>query len=481
MLLVLVLFDTIKAQFQTQGYNGFSYAPASVSAQYSSTSPIYSSASFSLAQPLVSSALLPPVKTGTVASWTSPTLFSSFASTASVPASLATSATKDAEKAAAAAEKKRKDQFEAQQSIIDAQITNRARNLDVFAAGNLINGILTNPLIADNTIGVSGFGGSNGKLIRAGGQLARMNSRRSIANAYQRQVDRYIVAHPEPTKTDIDTVAQFRAKRDESSFLGDWARTNAFASLVPSSNKPLANSLTAVNLAQFDEGYQSAALASRHALALARDKYLKNTSDVSARQIYFQARDFQAAKNFEQDGTSAERLNAVLPLIGATKNPFLTQYGVLSQQKGVLGEKNIAKRQLKIAQQNMDQNPSEDNWLKLKLARATFDWRDSYEQFYRSRSLGGVATAALPSLWRNIFSASSTLGFKDAVDAQKRISRITLQIRQRDYAKKYEGADQTEQRMLALNSYGKSSTQGSSSDSKSAASPQSPAVEKENP
>lgn len=385
---------------------------------------------------------------------------------------------KDAKKEAEEAEKKRQAQYEAQQVIVDARITTNARDLDVFAASNLINGILTNPLVADTAIGVSGFGGANGRLIRAGGQLARVRSRRQIASAYQRQIDRYIFAHPEPTKTDFDTVSQARAKRDEANYVGDSAMTNIFSAFVPSSNRPLASGLAAVSLTQIDQSVQSSNTAARHAFELAKDKFQKNTSDVSARQTFNQARDFREAKGFEKQGTSADRLNAVLPLVGASRNPLVAQYAALNLQKGAIGEKNIARRQLNIAEQKMEESPSEDNWLKLKLARATFDWRDSVEQFQRSRGFGNIASAALPSLWRNIFSASSTLRFKDSVEAQKRISRITLQIRKRDYAKKYGGADETESRMLALSTYGKTGGQSSSrSDSdNSAADPQNPAV-----
>jgi hypothetical protein len=319
---------------------------------------------------------------------------------------------------------------------------------------------LNNPLVANSEFALDGFTGDNAKVLRAGSFFTRVMSRRRVASSYQRQIDRYVVAHPEPTKTDVSTVGQFRAKRDENNLLGDSSRTNTIGAFVPSSNLPLTNGLSAVNLAQTDKAYEKGALAARHAADLAKEKFLKNTSDVSARQTFNQARDFREAKNLERRGTEAEKLNAVLPLIGGSKSPFLAQYGVLHQQKGTLAEKNIAKRQLNIAQQKMDENPSEDNWWKLKLARATFDWRDEYEQFYRSKGFQNVATAALPALWRNVFSASQTLRYKDVIDAQKRISHITLQMRKRDYAKKYEGAEtETQQRFLALNSYGRSSQQ----------------------
>jgi hypothetical protein len=359
---------------------------------------------------------------------------------------------KDAKKEAEAAEKKRKDQWEAQQGIIDARLVDRARDLDVFGAGNLRNGILTNPLVADTAIGVAGFGGANGNVIKAGSFLTRVMSRRRVARSYQRQIDRYVPAHPEPTKADFNTVAQWRAKRNENTFIGDAQQVNMVSSFV--TRQPLLNGLTAVNSANLAQADQQGSIAARQAFELAKDKFLKNTSDVAARQTFNQARDFKQAKINERQGSQANRVNAVLPLLGGSKSSLLTQYGVLNAEKGNLAEKNIARRQLNIAQQKMDADPSEDNWWKLKLARATFDWRDQFEQSARSRGLRTVATG-LPSLWSNIFRASETLRYKDLIAAQKRISRITLAMRKRAYAKKYEGADETQTRMLALNSYGK--------------------------
>jgi hypothetical protein len=282
-------------------------------------------------------------------------------------------------------------------------------------------------------------------------------SRRRVAHSWQRQIDRYRDAHPDlSSETDLRTVFQFQAKRDENNAVGDSARTSMVASFVPATEADLVKELSAVGQVHSTNAAQHGAVAAKQAYALAKEKFLKNTTDVTNRRVFNQARDFREAKNLQRKGSEAERLNAVLPLIGAAKaNPYLAQYGVLSQQKGVLGEKNIAERQLRIAEQNMDENPSEDNAWKLRLARATFDWRDQYEKFYRSRSFNTLAKAALPKLASSIFSASQTLRYKDVIDAQKRIARITLQMRQRDYAKKYatEG-DETQQRFLALSSYG---------------------------
>jgi hypothetical protein len=277
-----------------------------------------------------------------------------------------------------------------------------------------------------------------------------VESRRRIANSLQRQIDRYVAAHPEPTDTDVATVRQFRAKREENVALGDSSRTGVFSAFVPSS--PLANGLAAVSSTHTDEGYKYGAIAARHALELARAKFLKNTSDVSARQSFNQARNFREAKDIERKGTQAEKLNSVMFLASGDKSDLLTQYGILHQHKGYMTEKNIARRQLNLAEDKMRESPSEDNWWKLKLARATFDWRDQYEIQYRSRGFAALSPAGL---FKNIFSMSQVLRNQDLVEAQKRISRITLQMRRRDYAKKYEGADETEQRFLGLSTYGK--------------------------
>jgi hypothetical protein len=362
----------------------------------------------------------------------------------------------DPKKEAEEAEKKRKAQWEAQQGIIDARMVDKARNADVFATGPLVNGILTNPLLSDITFGAGVFGGENKKFFTAAAGSARVESRRRIANSLQRQIDRYVDAHPEPTETDITTVRGFRAKREENVALGASSRTGVFSAFVPSS--PLANGLTAVSSTHTDEGYKYGAIAARHALELARAKFLKNTSDVTARQSFNQARDFKEAKDVERKGTQAEKLNSVMFLAGSGKSDLLTQYGILNQQKGYMTEKNIAGRQLNLAEDKMRDSPSEDNWWKLRLARATFDWREQYEIQYRSRGLAALSTN---SLFKNVFSMSQVLRNQDLVEAQKRISRITLQMRKRDYAKKYEGADETEMRFLGLSQYGKQSSPGS--------------------
>jgi len=347
------------------------------------------------------------------------------------------------DKVAAAAAKKAADDLKAKrnayEAVVDAQIVNRARSWDVYGA-HLPNAALVPSPIA--------IGGPIGATIKAGSLGTIVRSRRMVARSFQRQIDRYIPDHPNGTRDDINTVQQWRGKRDENNLWSDGWQVEAARTFFPGSN-PVNPALGFISTKSFLDSYDRAEDAQYHTVLLARDKFLKNTSNIENRRAYNQAvRVWNAKKNQEQ-GLGAELVNRILPLAGGSASKLVGAYGSKKAIRAADTEERVAEEQRKIAQQKFHEKPTEDNYLALKLARATEDWKENSYDFAKARTL----PFALPQ-FSLIFGAARYMDYREVQDAQKRVSRLTLETKRRAYEKLFQGAD-TAQRLPALDAYGR--------------------------